>query len=819
MKRILWFICSVFLIFTNISEATEKDLISNNRIENQEDRTESNKEEEKYISNFIFSGINSYPGVSNNYDDYLPSKYSFFFQFTSKTKWINENTGEAANLTITKNKNTQAVGKVIDIKSIDDVYRATNVGFYGGKSIDLIIGITYIKKNNYEPWFGDKIISSIELGAEETNFLDIYMTGDLNTEINFYFKTVESGTNTEVKTSGVISVENMTRSKQFMIQKDQINKLYATPTSKVQYDENSGMTINNYKLATLFQSTEFLSNGQEAGKDGQLVLIYDELSIVNIGVKSLERSSALLQRLNRDIPLRVIPPDPFSSQHLNGKVEKDNYRVVQFIPPQANDIFRSYELNVNLVSIFKPISIENIKVYNLSGEDITSGFEIYVDEAEGLSKVRAIAKPETLNNNLEGNILYNNYQILDIPVEIDYSKDFGNYINEIMNNIQIPSISTLIIDNFSSPFISDRNGIVSFASESNTTINYIDSSNRNIIPSDEYTNIIGTSKEYSAKDIDGFNLLSTENTILLKQELTPTIHNFEYDDQRFSSSIDIIAKNSPLEKDIVLPNDILNFDLKIKNNMENKYNINDGTIKIQHSSLLEEPYNFKVVNTFGESVGNSEYDGQFINVNLTPNIELSDEFNITWESKVKSLEHIDLNGKMNIKADFSIGVNGYNINYEDEIISKDYEVAKAGNLEFVVPRDISFGSIPTEKVKINQKMLESKNPWYLYDTSIVNNEWSIKVKLTKSGFVGRETKKVLPVTMNYNDGNLNFSLIPGQDNVIFSSKTYEKFTNYDFNNIWNSSENYGFFLTGGTSGVLVDDYSGTLEWSISLSEY
>ncbi|WP_167790946.1 hypothetical protein, partial [Vagococcus xieshaowenii] len=778
----------------------------------KKDINESNKFS---IENFaINKKIQGYPGIKTDYSIPLDSQYSFFTKFTQKSKWINETNGQV----ITTEKGhtaSNSTQNIVPVTSPDDKFRVTNVGMYKGVMLDLIIGVTYFKKVNYEPWFGDKIKSYIELGADEQNFLHIYTSGDKGTEVNLSLTTVASGTNNKIITSGVLSYDYITNNKELLVQASQIKELYARSDSIVKYDDNTTTTINNNKKAIAF-SADIIGNND--GLD-QVIQVYENLDTINYGVKQAAANAGVIQKLNSRLALQILPDNPVLSKDYSGNSNINEYQAIQFIPPQPISNFTSYKLTMDISNIVKPLDINEIKVTDLGGVDITSEFDLSIQDVGNIRRVTAEAKKELLDSSTNLSSLYNNYQVLVVPVEMDYTKDFSSFIDIELNKALVKSIGYTEIGNFENKFKSQEDGVATFASQSFVKINYLDSTEREIIPHKTYVNDIRSEKEYFYEAIDGFNLTDEQESVLLKQTYEPISHDFHYEDKRMASNFEVEAVNSPLDKNYILPSDQLTFKLHIRSNMKESHTLKEGTVKVQYdSNVLEVPENIRLLDAKGNLLSTGIYSNDSINADF-PTAELVDnEYTLVWESTVKNIKVISPGSHLMLKANLDINVDGYGFNFQQSESTLNYEILTDGKLKFNVPEGLSFENIPVEKNNVNKKVTSYDGQMSLYDSDISNN-WNIKVKLDTPGFIGVNKNKLLPVAIAYKDEYTSFLLTPGQDNVVFSSNNYDKFTEYNFSDIWNTSNDDGFSIVGNTSGVPVDDYAGTLTWSISFSEY
>lgn len=148
--------------------------------------------------------------------------------------------------------------------------------------------------------------------------------------------------------------------------------------------------------------------------------------------------------------------------------------------------------------------------------------------------------------------------------------------------------------------------------------------------------------------------------------------------------------------------------------------------------------------------------------------------------------------------------------YGDEAITVTY--VYAGNLFFnSSPATLDFGSHAlsgtTETYAPTlDKLLEVQNNGKL------NSTWNLTAELGSTGFVGTETGRTLGATLYYQTGDSQIILSPGVAAQVYSQTT----TNHegvDISGSW--SDNAGLLLKVPSGAATIDEYQGTISWSLN----
>lgn len=148
--------------------------------------------------------------------------------------------------------------------------------------------------------------------------------------------------------------------------------------------------------------------------------------------------------------------------------------------------------------------------------------------------------------------------------------------------------------------------------------------------------------------------------------------------------------------------------------------------------------------------------------------------------------------------------------YGDEPITVTY--IYAGNLFFnSTPATLDFGSHAlsgtTETYAPTlDKLLEVQNNGKL------NSTWNLTAELGSTGFVGANTGRTLGATLYYQTGDNQTVLSPGVAAQVYSQTT----TNHegvDISGSW--SDNAGLLLKVPSGAATIDEYQGTISWSLN----
>src|SRR5699024_10675109 len=158
--------------------------------------------------------------------------------------------------------------------------------------------------------------------------------------------------------------------------------------------------------------------------------------------------------------------------------------------------------------------------------------------------------------------------------------------------------------------------------------------------------------------------------------------------------------------------------------------------------------------------------------------------------------------------------------YDGTLCTDTYKIHKKGDFNFIVPKGMAFDGVSIEKTDIQSKANTFDGQLLIYDKSYFYDNWSVKLSLDESGFVGDTSHRSIPLYISYKDEFTSIDLYPGDSHQeIFSSKNYKKNIQYNLLDLFKENEDYGFFINGATSGASVENYSTNLTWTVSLSEY
>lgn len=606
--------------------------------------------------------LTSFPSVSFDYTTPLDSKYSFFPRMNNKSKVLYEATKKEIPLTKGSLPHSEGLNVVkIDTVASPGKIRVTNIGMYQGEELDLLINLTYLNKVDYKPWLGTKVYSNIELGLEKKNFLDIYMSGDKGTELNLTLTTVVSGTNIQVPTSGIISFEGVSKFKKLLIQKSQVKRIYTPGNSEILYGD-IGDTLDGGNSAYFFMSnlTEYLGTVK-------MVQQYENLSTRAIGVAMLDLNNSVKQGLSSPAALSVQPDGPV----ISGKAtvveptKSSNYTVMQNIPAQPKEKFKSLKLDIKLEPVFYDINTDDIYIEDQNGQAIGESNlkkEIKVDE-NGRQILTLTATNEYLNSNLsDGSGLYSNTLEIKIPVKLDYKKDYSHYLNA-QGEISVEASAKLMTSNVSEGVPASFSTPIKFSNKAFTTLNFVNKENKQFFDKTvEHT--IGsdydlTSELEEVKSL-GTSLISVEDSIKGTQTPEDISVKVVLEDKRFTGDIEIYKDNVLVEDSSFLRN---NDDITVVfhatyNGTSEKAQIKKGYVSagFKRENFKHDPTNIQVVDKEGKSVGKGSYNPIYptfgIEAKLNAGVPISTDIYLKYDATVlkkdSSKTTLDLNSFLNI---------------------------------------------------------------------------------------------------------------------------------------------------------------------------
>ncbi|WP_430603130.1 hypothetical protein IGJ02_000487 [Enterococcus sp. DIV0724b] len=589
------------------------------------------------IQTYANTTINSFPNISNDYTTPLDSKYSFFPRMNNseeekeKSKWFIEDTQAQITPVTAKTKGKELgdcdgkqIIKISDVK-IPGKLRVTNVGMYNGKKIDLLVEVTYIRKEDYKPLFGQSIIAQFALGAAPDNFLDIYMSGDVKTEINLALTTVEHGTTNEIKTAGVVAYNNITKYKKLLLQKNQIETIY-TPNSKenqLLYDGSSGDTIDNQKEVYTFQST--------TTKDlewNRLVQKYKDIARRTVGISMIERNSSVYQKLSTPPPLIVTPPLPTLSgkDTVTKPAESSLYTLYQVVPSQPSKALEQFDLAVALPAVFKDINPEDVTIKDQNGLVIANDkFKKVIEtDGNGGQLIRIDATEAYLNSNLsDGSGLYSNVFEITIPVQLDFEKDYSAFVeddpageNEKSKLIKVNGAATLFSKDFGGLIgeVVQSELPVIFTNQSSLILDFRDENNEQIFQKSVLQTV---GNQYDLTDamnevVDwGFSLVSVSDNVKGIQTPEDITVKIVLKDKRFDGNVDFYKDGQLIENNVLKYDDkiTVSFNTIYKGAMEDTTFKNGQIITFYPKNVFKDkPSNMRLEDKDGHSIGEVVYE-------------------------------------------------------------------------------------------------------------------------------------------------------------------------------------------------------------------
>src|SRR5699024_10072331 len=168
---------------------------------------------------------------------------------------------------------------------------------------------------------------------------------------------------------------------------------------------------------------------------------------------------------------------------------KNKYQIVEYVPKQSRIPYKNFQIYVYLEKVLKPINLEDITIKNLDGEDISDSFtKRIVESKDGSNRKVLIVTPDplVLNSDISGGgVLYDAYQVIEIPVELDYSSNYSEFENIEKKEISVPAEAEAF---FGMPveIKSEKPGYAKFTNQSTVSIKYIDNLNRQFIETEVY---------------------------------------------------------------------------------------------------------------------------------------------------------------------------------------------------------------------------------------------------------------------------------------------------------------------------------------------
>ncbi|OJG25627.1 hypothetical protein RU98_GL000868 [Enterococcus caccae] len=578
-----------------------------------------------YANNSIFT----FPRVTSDYNTPLDSKYSFFPRMNDDSKWYYESTYATSKKKVETSKGTISDVNLDVVPITDDttpgVLRVTNVGMYNGVNLDLLVKVTYIKKvNDTNIWGTIRTPAKFELGVEKSNFLNLYMSGKTDTEINIAITTVKSDTTKQIKTSGVVTYNQITIAKKLILQRDQISNLYTPNDSIVTYDPNSTMTINNGNPVYTFQSE---ANSNLA--TNRIVQQYEDLATRAVGICMNQTSSSVTQILSATPPLLIKPPIPVMSGEntVTKAADSSAYTIYQVVPSQPSKVLEQFDLAIILPAVFKNINTEDISIKDQNGIAITNDLfnKTITVGSDGQQMLKISATEAYLNSNLSnGSGLYSNIFRITVPVKIDFTKDYSAYAENDPNGegnnsklIKVNGIVTLFSKDFGGLLgESESETPVVFTNQSSLTFDFRDENNKQVFQK-SIVQTVGNEYDNTAllDEVNdwGFSLVSVSDNIKGSQTPEDATVKIILKDKRFDGNIDFYKNEQLLE------NNVLKYDDKITVSFNTIYNgaMEDSTFKggqiittFPKNVFKDEPSNMKLVDKNGKSVGTVLYQQQ-----------------------------------------------------------------------------------------------------------------------------------------------------------------------------------------------------------------
>ncbi|MEI5994577.1 hypothetical protein [Candidatus Enterococcus mansonii] len=340
---------------------------------------------------FELGWIDKHPKWSNIRKTTIPKEHNFFMKHTNDTKAI-DLTGGA-----------KISGEYIDFSKITSTgsVRLTNVGFYGGKSIDVKVSVTSESSKEFL------------IGFKKNTFLNIIFDTPKNRVAHVKYEYFITNTNTPIAIGQYTNYTNIDVNVSIFIPNSSLSKILSVTPTYTTYDKS----ITNGLYATGSQE----SSSRDDPAYGFVALLKPTTSVTIDLTKpsNYQRHVGVYYNGAADTDIETSDLDGIDTK-LDAVEDKNSIaeaEYMQLVPYKynANYYYKNFSLTIPLEN--NHMMYDSLEIRDREGNDVSKKFDI--------KKTGTELSVSALGEELKKSSFYDNAYMFKLKYKIDFSKEIA----------------------------------------------------------------------------------------------------------------------------------------------------------------------------------------------------------------------------------------------------------------------------------------------------------------------------------------------------------------------------------------------------------